>query len=224
MLMTKIMLAAGPNCLHNSGLWILFCSVMCAHWDIRRKGMTSSFKHCMPFIKAIGIPSCQSFEIKFTSFGIGYMHAEPPLQSHGGLPFPFLLTHILKKKGIKGTLEDGPVTKHPLFGRNQWNHNQSHIPRGVRVQIPAVERVEDAEHMEEDASAPQQGGRRGFVVISHTEYELLCDANQCIDRLEQHFDNMEKWFEAQDNVLKAILERLPPAAGASSSVPYGEHQ
>ena len=40
-----------------------------------------------------------------------------------GLPFPFLLTHILKKKGIKGTPEDGPVKEHPFFGRNQWNHS-----------------------------------------------------------------------------------------------------
>jgi hypothetical protein len=39
------------------------------------------------------------------------------------LPFPFLLTYILKKKGIKGTLEDGPVKEHPIFGRNQWNHS-----------------------------------------------------------------------------------------------------
>ena len=54
-----------------------------------------------------------------------------------GLPFPFLLTQILKKKGIKGTPEDGPVIEHPFFGRNQWNHSQSHMPRGVRVQIPA---------------------------------------------------------------------------------------
>jgi hypothetical protein len=36
-----------------------------------------------------------------------------------GLPFLFLLTQILKKKGIKGTPEDGPVTEHPFFGRNQ---------------------------------------------------------------------------------------------------------
>jgi hypothetical protein len=27
----KIMQAAGPNFLHNSSLWIPFCSVMCAH-------------------------------------------------------------------------------------------------------------------------------------------------------------------------------------------------
>jgi hypothetical protein len=35
-----------------------------------------------------------------------------------GLPFPLLLTHIMKKKGIKGTPEDGPVIEHPFFGRN----------------------------------------------------------------------------------------------------------
>jgi hypothetical protein len=45
-----------------------------------------------------------------------------------------------------------------------------------------------------------------------------------MDKLEQRFDNMEKRFDAQDNVFKAILERLPPAAGASSSIPPGEHQ
>jgi hypothetical protein len=108
--------------------------------------------------------------------------------------------------------------------RNQWNHSQSHMPRGVRVQIPVVERVEDAEHMEENAPAPQQAGRKGSIIISRTEYEFLYGANQRMDKLEQRFDNMEKQFDAQDNVLKAILERLPPAAGASSLVPHGEHQ
>jgi hypothetical protein len=49
----------------------------------------------------------------------------------------------MKKKGIKGTLEDGPVTEHPFFGRNQWNHSLSHMPRGLRAQILAEERVEE---------------------------------------------------------------------------------
>jgi hypothetical protein len=98
----------------------------------------------------------------------------------------------LRKKGIKGTPEDGTIIEHPFFGRIQWNHSQSHMPRGFRVQIPAVERVEDAEHMEEDAPAPPQGGRRRSVVISHTEYEFFCGSNQHRDRLEQHFDNIEK--------------------------------
>ena len=112
----------------------------------------------------------------------------------------------LEEKGIKGTPNDRPITEHPFFGRNQWNHNQSHMPRGIRAQIPIVERVEDAKHMEEDAPAPQQSRRKGSVVISRTEYEFLCGTNQGMDRLEQHFANMENQFDTQGNMLKAILE------------------
>jgi hypothetical protein len=43
-------------------------------------------------------------------------------------------------------------------------------------------------------------------------------------RLEQRFANIEKQFNTQGEMLNAILERLPPAAGESSSVPHGEHQ
>jgi hypothetical protein len=78
--------------------------------------------------------------------------------------------------------------------------------------------------MEEDAPAPQQGGQNESVVISRIEYEFLCGANQPMDKLEQRFDNMEKQFDTQAEMLKAILERLPPAAGPSSSVPHGEQQ
>jgi hypothetical protein len=90
----------------------------------------------------------------------------------------------MKKKGIKGTHEDGPVTKHPFFGRNQWNHSLSHMPRGLRAQIPTEERVEEADIMEEDAPAPQQGGRRRSVVISQNEYDFLRGANQRLERVE----------------------------------------
>jgi hypothetical protein len=51
------------------------------------------------------------------------------------------------------------------------------MPKGLMAQIPAEERVEEAEYMEEDAPAPQQGGRRRFVVISRTEYEFLSSVN-----------------------------------------------
>jgi hypothetical protein len=123
-----------------------------------------------------------------------------------GLPFPFLLIYILKKKGIKGTPEDGPITEHPFFGRNQWNHSQSHMPRGVRVQIPTDEGGEATEHMEEDSLAPQQGGRANSVVISRIEYEFLSGAHQRMDRLEEHFANMEAQFGTQTAILKANLE------------------
>jgi hypothetical protein len=36
----------------------------------------------------------------------------------------------MKKKGIKGTPVDGPVTEHPFFGRNQWT-TVNHICQGV---------------------------------------------------------------------------------------------
>jgi hypothetical protein len=111
-----------------------------------------------------------------------------------GLPFPFQLTYMLK--GIKGTPEDGPVTEHPFFGKNQWNHNQSHMPRGV----------EEAKHMEEDAPAPQQGGRADSMVISHTEYDFLSGAHQRMDRLEERFATMEQQFVTQADLLKAIMD------------------
>jgi hypothetical protein len=48
-----------------------------------------------------------------------------------GLPFPFLITHILRKKGIKGTAADGPITESPYFGRIQWNQSLFHMPRAA---------------------------------------------------------------------------------------------
>jgi hypothetical protein len=49
-----------------------------------------------------------------------------------GLPFPFLITHTLRKKRIKGNAMDGPITKSPYFGCIQWNQSCSHKPRAVR--------------------------------------------------------------------------------------------
>jgi hypothetical protein len=48
------------------------------------------------------------------------------------LPFPFLISHILKKKGIKGNAADGPIIESPHFRRIQWNQSCSHMPRVVR--------------------------------------------------------------------------------------------
>ena len=74
------------------------------------------------------------------------------------------------------------------------------------MQIPADEGGEAAKHMDEDAPAPPQGGRRGSVVISRTEYEFLSGAHQRMDRLEQRFANMETQSTTQTTLLKAILE------------------
>jgi hypothetical protein len=48
-----------------------------------------------------------------------------------GLPFLFLITHILRKKGIKGNATDGRITESPHFGRIQWNQSCSHMPKAA---------------------------------------------------------------------------------------------
>ena len=131
-----------------------------------------------------------------------------------GLPFSFLLTHILKKNGVKGTPKDGLVTEHPFFGRNQWNHSQSHMPLGIRAPVPMVERMEDVDHMEVEEPAAQQGWEGEPVATSLW--------NQSIERLEQSIAQLAKCFDTQEEMLKAILDRLPPASGASSSAPPRE--
>jgi hypothetical protein len=98
------------------------------------------------------------------------------------------------------------------------------MPKEVRVEIPVDEGGEEAEYMEEDAPAPQQGGRADTVVISRSEYELLSGTHQHLDKLEQCFINIETQAATHTDLLKAILDRLPPAVGASSSIPPGEQQ
>ena len=90
------------------------------------------------------------------------------------------------------------------------------MPKGIRVQIPADEGRDAIEHMDEDAPAPPQGGRNESVIISRTKYEFLSGAHQRMDRLEQCFANMETQSATQTKILKAILERLPLAEGASA--------
>jgi hypothetical protein len=56
-----------------------------------------------------------------------------------GLPFPFLITHILRKKRIKDNATDGPITESPYFGRIQWNQSLSHMPRAALAPEPEPE-------------------------------------------------------------------------------------
>jgi hypothetical protein len=69
-----------------------------------------------------------------------------------GLPFPFLITHILRKKGIKGTPKDGPITDSPYFGPIQWRQSLSHMPRAAPAPEPALE----PEHMDIPEMAAEQ--------------------------------------------------------------------
>jgi hypothetical protein len=66
------------------------------------------------------------------NFWEGVYHRVAEHTKTWGLPFPFLITHILRKKGIKGTAADGSIIESPHFGRIQWNQSCSHMPRVVR--------------------------------------------------------------------------------------------
>jgi hypothetical protein len=59
-----------------------------------------------------------------------------------GLPFPFLITHILRKKGIKGNATDMPITESPHFGCIQLNQSCSHMPRAAAALEPELSRRE----------------------------------------------------------------------------------
>jgi hypothetical protein len=56
-----------------------------------------------------------------------------------GLPFLFLITHILRKKRIKGNATDELITESPYFGRIQWNQSLSHMPRAAPALEPEPE-------------------------------------------------------------------------------------
>jgi hypothetical protein len=82
-----------------------------------------------------------------------------------GLPFPFLVTHILRKKGIKGDSTDGLITKSPYFGPIQWRQSLSHMPRAAPqpqpTQVPEPmdipEMADEPEFATEQEEQPDEG-------------------------------------------------------------------
>jgi hypothetical protein len=45
----------------------------------------------------------------------------------------------LRKKRIKGSPTDGPITESPYFGYIQWNQSLSHMPRDAPAPEPELE-------------------------------------------------------------------------------------
>jgi hypothetical protein len=110
-------LAAGPRYLNNFGIWTPSYIAMHSLWAKKPKGEIAFHKGYWDDIHARGAGTANKW----------------------GLPFPFLLTLKLQKKGVKGTLVDGHVEVHLKFGRIQWNQSQSHMPRGLRELAPNAE-------------------------------------------------------------------------------------
>jgi hypothetical protein len=76
---------------------------------------------------------------------------------------------MLRKKGIIGTLADGPITEHLQFGRIQWNQSYSHMPRGHRAK--AVDGPELMDMDEPPTVELVEPAVEPYVVDEEEEYE-----------------------------------------------------
>jgi hypothetical protein len=152
-----------------------------------------------------------------------------------GLPFPFLITHILRKMGIKGTSADGPITESPHFGSVQWRQSISHMPRAAPQPAPepepmdipemAAEPEREAEPEEQTEEYDEEYEEGILITRSDLLYfqENLVDIRSQIKDMQAQFadfqrDARQDRLEVQET-LRAIMERLPPAAGPSAAPP-----
>jgi hypothetical protein len=150
----------------------IFCSLIwcctgtCVLWDTRHRGRTCSSVLFMRSTEVSDALFPRSYGDKFRNSGkectIGLLRT-------WGLPFPFLITHILRKKGIKGNATDGPITESPYFGCIQWNQSCSHMPRAAPepepMDIPemAAEQEKVAEPESDRAGGAARRRGRGRV-------------------------------------------------------------
>jgi hypothetical protein len=88
-----------------------------------------------------------------------------------GLPFPFLVTHILRKKGIKGKSTDGPITESPYFGPIQWRQSLSHMPRAQPQPQPQPAPVPEPMDIPEMAAEPEIAAEQEEPLDESEEYE-----------------------------------------------------
>jgi hypothetical protein len=96
-----------------------------------------------------------------------------------GLPFLFLITHMLRKKGIKGNAMDRPITDSPRFSRIQWNQSCSHMPKAtVAPQLEPKSEPMDIHEMateQERAAEPEKVAKHDEQTITLRDADfMLC--------------------------------------------------
>jgi hypothetical protein len=155
-----------------------------------------------------------------------------------GLPFPFLITHILRKMGIKGTSADGSIIESPHFGSIQWRQSLSHMPRAAPQPEPEPAPVPEPMDIPEMAAEPEIEAEQEQPEEQLEEYEegitirrsdllhfqdTLVDIRSQIRDVRFHFTDLQRdvrqdRLEVQE-MFRAIMERLPPAAGPHAPPP-----
>jgi hypothetical protein len=138
-----------------------------------------------------------------------------------GLPFPFLITHILRKKGIKGNAMDGPITETPHFRRIQWNQSCSHMPRATTAPEPKLEpepmdiqemAAELERAVEYDDQPEEEEEYEETITLRAADFYALQDTLEDIrfQIADIQRDARQDRLETQD-MLRAILDRRPLA-------------
>jgi hypothetical protein len=160
-----------------------------------------------------------------------------------GLPFPFLITHILRKVGIRGTPADGPITESPYFGAIQWRQSLSHMPRAApepapepepmdipemaAEQIMAAEPQREAEEQPEEYEEEQLEEDDECITLRRSDLlhfqDTLVDIRSQIRDVRFHFLDLQRdvrqdRLEVQE-MFRAIMDRLPPTAGPHAPPP-----
>ncbi|XP_059454545.1 uncharacterized protein LOC132184800 [Corylus avellana] len=129
-----------------------------------------------------------------------------------GLPFPYLITYILRKKGIKGTAADELVTTTPIFGIRQWNKSCSYMPQALPEE---EEEAEEAEPMAEDESATEpvaEVEEEASIDIRAIQYRSICERMEGLrreladQRMEAREDKvtMDKRLAVLENLMQSI--------------------
>jgi hypothetical protein len=155
-----------------------------------------------------------------------------------GLPFSFLITHILRKMGIKGTSADGPITESPHFGSVQWRQSISHMPRAAPQPAPEPEPEPEPMDIPEMAAEPEIAAEQEELLDESEEYEegIMIRRSDLLHFQDTLVDLQSQFKEVKDQLvdikrearqdrleiqetLRAIMERLPPAAGPFAAPP-----
>jgi hypothetical protein len=146
---------------------------------------------------------------------------------------------MLRKKGIKSTPEDGPITEHPQFSRIQWNQSYSHMPQGHQARVANELEMMDMDEpgvpewvelaVEPTVEPAVEPTVEPYVADEEEEYEEtitiraldLLALQDSLDDMRFKIANIERdarqaqleaeeRFDAQQSLLWAIIDRLPP--------------
>jgi hypothetical protein len=188
---------------------------MCVHWDTRHSGGTYSSVPSTHSTEDSGVPIPEIIWRQIQKFCEGVHHRGAEHTKTWGLPFAILITHILRKVGIKGTSADGPITESPHFGSIQWRQSLSHMPRAAPQPAlqPEPEPAPEPEPMDipEMAAEPEIEAEQGQPEEYEEEYEegIMIRRSDLLHFQDTLVDLRSQFKEVKDQLVDYSEGRSP---------------